>query len=201
MIKPGLPYLDIIKSVKENFKIPVIAYQVSGEYSLIKYGIQNKLIKEDDEFILLKLTTGETLVATIRAEDEQTISIEYPFELKTIHDRRQDMVVDVTAAAPFCGFAEDRKFTFRKDNLMFTKLLHNFSIPFYIELVEEYEKLVDVPVPKKRLSDTQGMLRKTAEAMQQRAEEVLPEDPRLEDTAEVLDYLLGKIGKKKTTIH
>ena len=161
----------------------------------------DRLIKEDDEFILLKLTTGETLVATIRAEDEQTISVEYPFELKTIHDRRQDMVVDVTAAAPFCGFAEDRKFTFKKDNLMFTKLLHNFSIPFYIELVEEYEKLVDVPVPKKRLSDTQAVLRKTAEAMQQRAEEVLPEDPRLEDTSEVLDYLLGKIGKTKKTIH
>ena len=161
----------------------------------------DRLIKEDDQFILLKLTTGETLVATIRSEDEQTISIEYPFEIKTIHDRRQDMVVDVTAAAPFCGFAEDRKFTFKKDNLMFTKLLHNFSIPFYIELVEEYEKLVDVPVPKKRLSDTQAVLRKTAEAMQQRAEEVLPEDPRLEDTSEVLDYLLGKIGKTKKTIH
>ena len=161
----------------------------------------DRLIKEDDQFILLKLTTGETLVATIRSEDEQTISIEYPFELKTIHDRRQDMVVDVTAAAPFCGFAEDRKFTFKKDNLMFTKLLHNFSIPFYIELVEEYEKLVDVPVPKKRLSDTQAVLRKTAAAMQQRAEEVLPEDPRLEDTSEVLDYLLGKIGKTKKTIH
>ena len=161
----------------------------------------DRLIKEDDQFILLKLTTGETLVATIRSEDEQTISIEYPFELKTIHDRRQDMVVDVTAAAPFCGFAEDRKFTFKKDNLMFTKLLHNFSIPFYIELVEEYEKLVDGPVPKKRLSDTQAVLRKTAEAMQQRAEEVLPEDPRLEDTSEVLDYLLGKIGKTKKTIH
>ena len=150
----------------------------------------DRLIKEDDQFILLKLTTGETLVATIRSEDEQTISIEYPFELKTIHDRRQDMVVDVTAAAPFCGFAEDRKFTFKKDNLMFTKLLHNFSIPFYIELVEEYEKLVDVPVPKKRLSDTQAVLRKTAEAMQQRAEEVLNEHPRLEDTSEVLDYLI-----------
>ena len=161
----------------------------------------DRLIKEDDQFILLKLTTGETLVATIRSEDEQTISIEYPFELKIIHDRRQDMVVDVTAAAPFCGFAEDRKFTFKKDNLMFTKLLHNFSIPFYIELVEEYEKLVDVPVPKKRLSDTQAVLRKTAEAMQRRAEEVLPEDARLEDTAEVLDYLLGNLGKTKKTIH
>ena len=32
MIKPGMPYLDIIREVKNNFKIPVIAYQVSGEY-------------------------------------------------------------------------------------------------------------------------------------------------------------------------
>ena len=38
MVKPGLPYLDIIKNIKDNFKIPVIAYQVSGEYSLIKNG-------------------------------------------------------------------------------------------------------------------------------------------------------------------
>ena len=47
MVKPGMPYLDIIKLVKDNFKIPVFAYQVSGEYSLIKYGISNKLINED----------------------------------------------------------------------------------------------------------------------------------------------------------
>ena len=36
MVKPGMPYLDIIKSVKDNFKIPVFAYQVSGEYSLFR---------------------------------------------------------------------------------------------------------------------------------------------------------------------
>ena len=47
MVKPGLPYLDIIHKVKENFKIPVVAYQVSGEYSLIKNGINNKLINEE----------------------------------------------------------------------------------------------------------------------------------------------------------
>ena len=35
MVKPGMPYLDIIRIVKDNFKIPVLAYQVSGEYSLI----------------------------------------------------------------------------------------------------------------------------------------------------------------------
>ncbi len=47
MVKPGMPYLDIIKSVKENFKIPVFAYQVSGEYCLIQNAIERNLVKED----------------------------------------------------------------------------------------------------------------------------------------------------------
>ena len=47
MVKPGLPYLDIIKLIKENFKIPVMAYQVSGEYSLIENGIQKGLVNRN----------------------------------------------------------------------------------------------------------------------------------------------------------
>ena len=47
MVKPGMPYLDIIKLVKENFKIPVIAYQVSGEYSLLSNSINKGLINSD----------------------------------------------------------------------------------------------------------------------------------------------------------
>ena len=48
MVKPGMPYLDIIKTVKDNFKIPVFAYQVSGEYALIRNGINNKILNEDN---------------------------------------------------------------------------------------------------------------------------------------------------------
>ena len=59
MVKPGMPYLDVIKSIKENFKIPVFAYQVSGEYSLIKNAIGRKLINEDSVI--------ETLVGFKRA--------------------------------------------------------------------------------------------------------------------------------------
>jgi len=59
MVKPGLPYLDIIKLVKDNFKIPVIAYQVSGEYSLIVNSINKGLV--DDKIIL------ETLMSFKRA--------------------------------------------------------------------------------------------------------------------------------------
>ena len=47
MVKPGMLYLDIIKKIKDNFKIPVFAYQVSGEYSLIKLGIKNKILNQD----------------------------------------------------------------------------------------------------------------------------------------------------------
>ncbi len=47
MVKPGLPYLDIIKTIKKNFKIPVLAYQVSGEYSLFSHGINKGLIDKN----------------------------------------------------------------------------------------------------------------------------------------------------------
>ena len=43
MVKPGIIYLDIINKIKNNFNIPVIAYQVSGEYSLIKNAIEKKI--------------------------------------------------------------------------------------------------------------------------------------------------------------
>lgn len=35
MVKPGLPYLDVIRAVKEKFQVPTFAYQVSGEYSML----------------------------------------------------------------------------------------------------------------------------------------------------------------------
>ncbi len=47
MVKPGLPYLDIIKLVKDNFKIPVLAYQVSGEYNLISNAVKQGHMNKD----------------------------------------------------------------------------------------------------------------------------------------------------------
>ena len=47
MVKPGMPYLDIIKTVKDNFRIPVLAYQVSGEYSLLSNSIKKGLIDKN----------------------------------------------------------------------------------------------------------------------------------------------------------
>ena len=66
MVKPGMPYLDIIKSIKEKFKLPVFAYQVSGEYSLIETAIAKKLINKDAIY--------ESLVAFKRAGANAIVS-------------------------------------------------------------------------------------------------------------------------------
>ena len=55
MVKPGMPYLDIISMIKQNFKIPVLAYQVSGEYSLICNGIEKGII---DKNTIIEILTG-----------------------------------------------------------------------------------------------------------------------------------------------
>jgi porphobilinogen synthase len=47
MVKPGMPYLDIVRRVKEEFRVPTFAYQVSGEYAMIKAAAQNGWLDHD----------------------------------------------------------------------------------------------------------------------------------------------------------
>ena len=47
MVKPGMPYLDIVRRVKQEFKVPTFAYQVSGEYAMIKAAAQNGWLDHD----------------------------------------------------------------------------------------------------------------------------------------------------------
>ena len=46
MVKPGMPYLDIIRRIKDEFKVPVYAYQVSGEYAMLMAAIKNGWLEE-----------------------------------------------------------------------------------------------------------------------------------------------------------
>jgi len=71
MVKPGLPYLDIIRLVKDNFKIPVFAYQVSGEYSLISNGIKKGIIDKNTiiESLISFKRAGASAIVTYFAEE------------------------------------------------------------------------------------------------------------------------------------
>ena len=70
MVKPGMPYLDIIRLVKDNFKIPVIGYQVSGEYSLLVNGINKGLISKNSiiETLTAFKRSGANAVVTYFAD-------------------------------------------------------------------------------------------------------------------------------------
>ena len=71
MVKPGMPYLDIINLIKRNFKIPVFSYQVSGEYSMIFNAIKNKNLNQNavyESLICLK-RAGSNAIITYFALD------------------------------------------------------------------------------------------------------------------------------------
>jgi len=70
MVKPGMPYLDIIRIVKDTFKIPVLAYQVSGEYSLLSNSIKNSLIDKHSvlESLISFKRAGATAIVSYYAD-------------------------------------------------------------------------------------------------------------------------------------
>jgi len=72
MIKPGMPYLDIVRRVSEQFDIPVFAYQVSGEYAMLKAAAQNGWLDEKQvvmESLLSFKRAGANAVLTYFAKD------------------------------------------------------------------------------------------------------------------------------------
>ncbi|MEH6891644.1 porphobilinogen synthase [Bacillus sp. JJ864] len=72
IVKPALSYLDIIRDMKNNFNLPVVAYNVSGEYSMIKAAAQNGWINEQDivlEKLLSMKRAGADLIITYHAKD------------------------------------------------------------------------------------------------------------------------------------
>jgi len=75
MVKPGMPYLDIIRRVRDEFEVPVFAYQVSGEYAMIKAAAQNGWLDEKAvvmEALLAFKRAGANAVLTYFAKDVAT---------------------------------------------------------------------------------------------------------------------------------
>jgi len=72
MVKPALPYLDIVQRVRDAFDVPVAAYNVSGEYSMVKAAARNGWI--DEKRVVLEILTsiqraGAGIILTYHAKD------------------------------------------------------------------------------------------------------------------------------------
>lgn len=79
MVKPALPYLDVIRKVKDTFNIPIAAYNVSGEYSMIKMAVDNGLLNES--------AIMESLVSIKRAGADIIITYFAKYVAKEIRDK------------------------------------------------------------------------------------------------------------------
>ena len=66
MIKPAMPYLDVINDLNQKFNVPIFAYQVSGEYSMLKMGIDKKILDHN--------VIPETLISLFRAGSSSIIT-------------------------------------------------------------------------------------------------------------------------------
>ena len=71
MVKPGMPYLDVIKAVKDEFSIPTFAYQVSGEYAMLKGAIEKEWLSEEVfmESLLCFKRAGADCILTYAAKE------------------------------------------------------------------------------------------------------------------------------------
>jgi porphobilinogen synthase len=72
MVKPGLPYLDVVQRVKDAFGVPTFAYQVSGEYSMVMAAVQNGWLDRDKAMM-------ESLIAFKRAGADGVLTYFAPF--------------------------------------------------------------------------------------------------------------------------
>ena len=77
MVKPGMPYLDVIKAVKDEFKMPTFAYQVSGEYSMIKTSIEAGLLSNDvikESLLSFKRAGADCILTYFASEIARSLS-------------------------------------------------------------------------------------------------------------------------------
>jgi len=76
MVKPGLPYLDIVREVKNAVHVPVSVYNISGEYAMLKAAAKNGWINENEAMIESLMSfkrAGADLIATYFAKQAATL--------------------------------------------------------------------------------------------------------------------------------
>ncbi len=89
-------------------------------------------------FVVLKLCSGEQVMAVLREEDEDRILLETPMVMRTIpvFETGREHIT----AHPLCQFSDDKIYVILKKDVMFCKKLHHVFIPHYMRIVKEQEE-------------------------------------------------------------
>lgn len=98
------------------------------------------MIKDDDVCVVLKLITGEQLMAIFEGEDEKFVKIDYPITIRTtiIPELNKESVT----AAPYCPFSETTSFVLEKSHIVYIKKMHKQFIANYKSFLKSYDEIV-----------------------------------------------------------
>ena len=97
------------------------------------------MLSGNELFVILKLVSGEQVMAVLRSEDDECIEIESPMCIRTIpviETQKEHITVH-----PLCQFSDDVNYVLDKKDVMFVKKMHHIFIPHYLRMVHEHEKL------------------------------------------------------------
>ena len=95
------------------------------------------MLNDNDLYVILKLVSGEQVMAVIRAEDDDYIVVDHPMCIRMIPVLEQNK--EHVTAYPLCQFTDDTEFVINKRNIMFVKRMHHVFIPHYQRIVAEAE--------------------------------------------------------------
>ena len=105
------------------------------------------MLEPNQEYVIIKLVSGEQLMGVCTEETDNDITVMFPMALRQYPVQRDDGTIgEQVTGGPFCAFSSDRTFTIPKASVMINKPLHELLVPFYVRMVNQYEKMVDVPL-------------------------------------------------------
>jgi hypothetical protein len=96
----------------------------------------------NEHFVILKLVSGEQVMATLTNEDNDFCELDNPMVIKMVPFIQSGQAHEHVTAVPLCQFSDDTNFRILKSNIMFMKKLHKVLIPHYTRIVGEHENSV-----------------------------------------------------------
>lgn len=93
-------------------------------------------------FVIVKLVSGEQVMATLTDEDETYVELHQPMVIRMVPFINNGKAHEHVTAAPLCQFSDDSYFRIPRSSIMFVKKLHEVLVPHYTRIVDDHESTV-----------------------------------------------------------
>lgn len=105
----------------------------------------------DKDYVVVKLVSGETIMAMFEGEDEKFVKVEYPIQIKTVVI--PELQRESISASPMCQFSDATSFVLEKAHIIYIKKLHKQFVSHYKGFIKSYEEAL-IPTTRSSIQET-----------------------------------------------